>query len=305
MDDSPKETVDSRAVKNGATERVLPVGATDFAIIRQNGVYYADKTEFLYQIVKLPFPFFLSRPRRFGKTLLVDTLECILQGRRYLFKGLWIDQSDYDWRPYPVIRLEMNGVVGDDLATMESSLSNMLENVAMVEGLTLEKKRPVDTLTNLVSELHLKSGQEVATLIDMFLAKNEGIELAEAIPADTLLSLVRLLRANGPKVATFLDEFLANSEDLKPGKTIPTETFLSLIELIKREARQKVAILIDEYDAPIVEHLADPPQAELFREALRIFYGALKTNSDMIGHIFITGVSRYSQLSIFSELNQL
>ncbi|MDR1870709.1 MAG: AAA family ATPase, partial [Deltaproteobacteria bacterium] len=299
------DSTDPIVVKNDKAVRRLRLGATDFANIRQNGDYYADKTKFLYQIAKLPFPFFLSRPRRFGKTLLLDTLNCILEGRRYLFKGLWIDQSDYDWRSYPVIRLEMNGVVGDDLATMERRLSNMLENVAMVEGLTLEKKRPSDTLTNLVTKLHLKSGQRVATLIDKFLAENKGLKLAETIPAETLLSLVRLLRATGPKVATFLDEFLANSEGLKPGKTIPTETLLSLIELIKKEARQKVAILIDEYDAPIVRHLADPPKAERFRQALRIFYGALKTNSDMIGHIFITGVSRYSQLSIFSELNQL
>jgi hypothetical protein len=305
MDDSPTESVDSRAVKKGATERVSPVGGTDFAIIRQNGDYYEDKTEFLYHIAKRPYPFFLARPRQFGKTLLVDTLERILEGRRDLFKGLWIDQSDYDWQPYPVIRLDMSLAVGDDVVTMESHLSDILVGLAMREGLTLEKERPSDTLINLVIDLHLKSGQKVATLIDKFLAENEGIKFEETIPADTLLSLVRRLRATGPKVATFLDEFLPNSEDLKPGKTISTETLVSLINFIKMEARQKVAILIDEYDAPIVRHLADSPQAERFSEALGRFYGVLKTNSNMIGHIFITGVSRFSQLSVFSELNSL
>ncbi|MDR1872179.1 MAG: AAA family ATPase, partial [Deltaproteobacteria bacterium] len=259
MDDSPKESFDSMAVKNGATERVLPLGATDFAIIRKKGDYYADKTEFLYQIAKRPYPFFLARPRRFGKTLLLHTLQCILEGRRYLFKGLWIDQSDYDWQPYPIIKLDMTQATGDDVATMESSLSNMLEGLANAEGLTLEKKIPKDMLTNLVIALNLKSGQRVDTLIDKFLSDNEGLEFEETIPVDTLLSLVRRLRATGPNVAAFLDEFLANSEDLKPGQTIPTDTFLSLIKFIKKEARQKVAILIDEYDAPIVRHIEDPP----------------------------------------------
>jgi hypothetical protein len=80
---------------------------------------------------------------------------------------------------------------------------------------------------------------------------------------------------------------------------------LSLIKFIKKEARQKVAILIDEYDAPIVRHIEDPPKAYQFRLALKDFYVTLKSNTDKIGHIFITGVSRFSQLSIFSDLNNL
>ncbi|MDR1871281.1 MAG: AAA family ATPase, partial [Deltaproteobacteria bacterium] len=142
MDDSPKDATTSIVVKNDKAVRRLRIGATDFANIRQNGNFYADKTKFLYEIAILPDPFFLSRPRRFGKTLLVNTLECILRGRRHLFKGLWIDQSDYDWQPYPVIRLDMNQTVGDDVATMERRLSNMLVVLAKIEGLTLEKEIP-------------------------------------------------------------------------------------------------------------------------------------------------------------------
>ncbi|MDR1870746.1 MAG: AAA family ATPase, partial [Deltaproteobacteria bacterium] len=254
-----KDSTDPIAVKNDAVARRLRLGATDFANIRQNGNFYADKTKFLYEIALLPDPFFLARPRRFGKTLLLNTLQCILEGRRHLFKGLWIDQSDYDWQPYPIIRLDMTQAVGDDVATMERRLSSMLVGLANTEGVTLEKKISADMLTDLVIDLHLKSGQRVATLIDKFLADNEGLEFEETIPVDTLLSLVRRLRATGPKVAASLDELLAGSEDLKPGKTIPTDTFLSLIKFIKKEARQKVAILIDEYDAPIVRHIEDPP----------------------------------------------
>jgi hypothetical protein len=77
----------------------LPLGVDDFAVIRQNDYFYADKTKLLYELVRLPIPNFLSRPRRFGKTLIVSALEHILLGHRELFKGLWIDGSDYDWAP--------------------------------------------------------------------------------------------------------------------------------------------------------------------------------------------------------------
>ncbi|MDR2140233.1 MAG: AAA family ATPase, partial [Deltaproteobacteria bacterium] len=75
----------------------LPIGMASFEEIRLNGNVYADKTEFLRNLLKSRKPYFLSRPRRFGKSLLVSTLEAILRGRRELFQGLWIDSSDYDW----------------------------------------------------------------------------------------------------------------------------------------------------------------------------------------------------------------
>ncbi|MDR1872428.1 MAG: AAA family ATPase [Deltaproteobacteria bacterium] len=135
MNDLSKNNADSGAINQGPTPRKIRLGAVKFADIRQKGSYYADKTEFLYQIAIDPDPFFLSRPRRFGKTLLVSTLKCLLEGRRELFKGLWIDQSDYHWTPYPVIRLELNRVAKKDISTLESSLTNMLTNVAMLLGI--------------------------------------------------------------------------------------------------------------------------------------------------------------------------
>ncbi|MDR0620263.1 MAG: AAA family ATPase [Deltaproteobacteria bacterium] len=88
----------------------LPLGMTSFSEIIANDCIYAYKTRYLRDLFKLPRPYFLSRPRRFGKTLLVDTLEAIPRGQRELFKGLWIDGSDYDWTPNPVIRLSLNGI---------------------------------------------------------------------------------------------------------------------------------------------------------------------------------------------------
>ncbi|MDR0355695.1 MAG: AAA family ATPase, partial [Deltaproteobacteria bacterium] len=100
----------------------LPIGITDFAEIRQDDYFYADKTRLLYELVRRKVPHFLSRPRRFGKSLLVNTLENILRGRRDLFKGLWIDGSDYDWTTYPVIKLQMNGMRNNSPQAMETSI---------------------------------------------------------------------------------------------------------------------------------------------------------------------------------------
>ncbi|MDR1872607.1 MAG: ATP-binding protein, partial [Deltaproteobacteria bacterium] len=227
MNDLPNNAADSGDSDQGATKVTLPIGAADFRLIREFGLYYADKTKFLYPIVQVPLPYFLSRPRRFGKSLLLETLESILRGQRELFQGLWIDQSDYHWTPYPVIRLEMNNVVENDVVTMEETLSRNLATIA----------------------------------------KNEGVENLE--------------------------------------KNSPKNMLGDLIDSLYQDTHQKVAILIDEYDAPIVEYLADPDKANEFRVALRRFYGILKTNVKAIGHIFVTGVSRFTQSYIFSELNIL
>ncbi|MDR1871129.1 MAG: AAA family ATPase, partial [Deltaproteobacteria bacterium] len=227
MNDLPNNAADSGDSDQGALTVTLPIGAANFRLIREYGLYYADKTKFLYPIVKAPLPYFLSRPRRFGKTLLLETLECILRGQKDLFKGLWIDQSNYRWTPYPIIRLEMNKVVENDVETMKETLSHQLAEVA----------------------------------------KNEGVENLEK---------------NSPKIMLG-----------------------DLINSLYQDTHQTVAILIDEYDAPIVEHLSDPPLAEKFRDALREFYGILKTNVKATGHIFVTGVSRFTQTSIFSKLNNL
>jgi hypothetical protein len=204
----------------------LRIGTTNFEDIRLCGDYYADKTKFLYQIVRRRDPFFLSRPRRFGKTLLVNTLEHILLGHRELFKGLWIDGSDYLWTPYPVLRLEMNKAVGDDVASMRENLVDMLKDLAESADVVLETTKPANMLSRLIMRLHKKTGKTVA-------------------------------------------------------------------------------ILIDEYDAPILEFINEPAKADKFRNALRRFYGVLKGQVGMIGHIFITGVSRFTKASIFSELNHL
>jgi hypothetical protein len=90
--------------------RQLPDGIAKFSTLIRKNLLYADKTSFLYNLIISEKPYFLSRPRRFGKTLLVSTLEAILKGQRELFQGLWIGNSDYTWEPNPVIRLSLNGI---------------------------------------------------------------------------------------------------------------------------------------------------------------------------------------------------
>jgi hypothetical protein len=202
--------------------KTLRIGSTSFESIRENGDYYADKTEFLYELAKKPEAYFLARPPRFGKTLLLDTLGCILKGQRHLFKGLWINTANYDWATYPVIRLDMGKVVGNDAATMVKRISGLLADMASLENLPLPESNPSDMLRSFVLSLFAKY-------------------------------------------------------------------------------KKSVAILIDEYDAPILEHIQEPTKAQGFLNAFSDFYGTLKTCAGLIGHVFITGITRFKKSTIFSK----
>ncbi|HHN93879.1 MAG TPA: AAA family ATPase, partial [Anaerolineae bacterium] len=94
----------------------LPIGIQEFEKIVTEGRLYVDKTEYIYRLITGGVVYFLSRPRRFGKSLLVSTLEAIFKGQRDLFRGLWIHGSDYDWRPYPVIRMDLSVIQADTAA---------------------------------------------------------------------------------------------------------------------------------------------------------------------------------------------
>ena len=202
----------------------LPIGEQDFAGLVEFNAIYADKTELIYNLSNLSKYVFLSRPRRFGKSLLISTLRYLFEGRKDLFKGCWIEDK-IDWKPVPVVRIDF---------TSRSFF-----------------RRPLS------------------------LAINE------------------MLDDNAERYGVGL-----TCEDNK-------NRFAELIKKLYEKTGEKVVILVDEYDKPIIEYINEPEHAEENRMILRNFYGVIKACSDTLRFVFITGISRFSKLSIFSELNNL
>ena len=202
----------------------LPIGEQDFAGLVEFNAIYADKTELIYNLSNLSKYVFLSRPRRFGKSLLISTLQYLFEGKKELFKGLWIEDK-IDWKPAPVIRIDF---------TSRSFF-----------------RRPLSLAINEMLDDN---------------AEKYGVELT--------------------------------GEDNK-------NRFAELIKKLHEKTRERVVLLVDEYDKPIIEYINEPEHAEENRMILRNFYGAIKACSDMLRFVFIAGISRFSKLSIFSELNNL
>jgi hypothetical protein len=176
--------------------------------------------------------YFLSRPRRFGKTLLVSTFKALFESKKELFKGLWIENSDWPWQPHPVVQIDFNGIKASEAKLLERSLSLELDRIAKSHDLALTAD----------------------------LLANKFVELCLAMHA---------------------------------------------------KYRQEIVVLIDEYDKPIITHLghgeAGLQAAKQNRAVLKEFFGVLKQAevSAVLRFVFITGVSKFSQVSIFSDLNNL
>ena len=208
-------------------ERFFPIGIQTFEKIRDLNAIYVDKTELIYQLVQSGHYFFLSRPRRFGKSLLISTLKSYFEGRKDLFTGLAIENLETEWKSYPVLNfsLSRSRVIGPN------SIGNLLDT--------------------LLSEFEAIYGKKDT-------AKEEyGLRLA------------------------------------------------NLIQLAKAKTGQNVVLLIDEYDAPLLDSMHDNSLFNQVRQQLRNFFSPIKDMDIHLRFVFITGITRYSQLSIFSELNNL
>ncbi len=205
----------------------LPVGRQYFASVRKDNAIYVDKTEIIYNLCSpADSNYFLSRPRRFGKSLTLDTINELFSGNKALFKGLWIEDK-WDWTDtYPVIRMSFDAI------------------------------------------------------------GHEG-GLAEA--------LVEAIKDIGKKFK------------IKLYKKLPGTIFNELIEAVVEKTGKQVIILIDEYDRPIVDYIDpyDLTMANKQRDILKQFFSILKNASNNIRFLLITGVSKFSKVSIFSELNHL
>ncbi|MDR1086507.1 MAG: ATP-binding protein [Deltaproteobacteria bacterium] len=189
----------------------IPIGIADFETLRQGNYVYADKTELLYRLVGDMTPYFLSRPRRFGKSSLVSALEAILTGRRELFEGLWIhDRPDYDWTPNPVIYLSLNSVATDSVATVQSSLLTKLKDIAKDENLEPNGETPADFFESLFRNLNKKYNRKIAVLIDEYdapiLSKLTETDLANKI-RETLGTFYSILKSAEKYRGFTLEEF--------------------------------------------------------------------------------------------------
>ena len=196
-----------------------------FENIIRDHFLYVDKTEYIWKLIVPPQEmYFLSRPRRFGKSLLVSTLKAIFEGRRELFDGLAISKKEYDWKPYPVIHFDLNGWGFHGLKETRSSLSGLVQECAQDHHVTLNA-------------------------------------------------------------------------------TEPCEMFRELIRALSA-GEQKVVVLIDEYDKPILNNINAPHVQDILNE-LKAFYSVIKAFENTLRFAFITGVTKFCHVSLFSDLNNL
>ena len=206
--------------------KIYPIGIQNFESLRNDGYFYIDKTALIYQLVKTGSYYFLSRPRRFGKSLLISTLEAYFQGKQELFEGLAMEKLEKDWVKYPVLYLDLNTEKYDTLESLENKL-----NGALVEW--------------------------------------EKIYGAE--PSEKSLAM----------------------------------RFEGIIKRACRQEGQRVAILVDEYDKPMLQAIGNDALQKSFRNTLKAFYGALKSQDGCIKFAMLTGVAKFGKFSVFSDLNNL
>ncbi len=201
----------------------LPLGIQDFRELREKDLLYIDKTEIIHNLLVSKY-YFLSRPRRFGKSLLISTLHELFTGNKALFKGLWIEDK-IEWQSYPVIRIDFSAIDYKGNGFW-SAIQKYLRNIAESYQIQLESESPKDLLGELIISLHTKY-------------------------------------------------------------------------------QAQVVLLIDEYDKPIIDFLEDLDKAREHRDFLKNLYSIIKPMDSYLRFVFLTGVSKFSKVSIFSDLNNL
>ena len=206
--------------------RKLPIGIQTFEKIRNEGYLYVDKTRMVWNLASMGVAYFLSRPRRFGKSLLISTFEAYFEGRRDLFEGLAIEKLEEKWDRHPVLHLDLNA---------------------------RKYERPEDLIAML----------------------NQYLEKWEA-------------------------KFGNEKKDRAPEERIEY-----IIQRACEQTGKGVVVLVDEYDKPLLQSLHNEELLEAYRATLKAFYGVLKSADKYLRFVFLTGVTKFSQVSVFSDLNQL
>lgn len=208
------------------SDRLYPIGIQNFESLRKDGYLYVDKTRLIYRLVKTGRYYFLSRPRRFGKSLLISTLEAYFRGKREVFQGLAMEELEKEWARHPILHLDLN----------------------------IEKYDTVESLGNILNNVLTRWEKEY------------GSE-----PSEVSFSL----------------------------------RFAGIIRRAHELTGQRVVILVDEYDKPMLQAIGNEELQREFRNTLKPFYGALKTMDGDIKFALLTGVTKFGKVSVFSDLNNL
>lgn len=208
------------------SNKIYPIGIQNFEKIRKEGYFYVDKTALIYRLVKRGSYYFLSRPRRFGKSLLLSTLDAYFQGKKELFKGLAMEELEKDWVKRPVLHLDLN----------------------------IGKYDAPDSLDKILNEALLKW---------------------------------EIVYGTGA------------------GETTLALRFKGVVERACQQSGARVAILVDEYDKPLLQAIGNEDLQREYRNTLKPFYGVLKTMDGCIQFAILTGVTKFGKVSVFSDLNNL
>ena len=204
-----------------------PVGIQTFSEIRKNNLLYIDKTEYVYRMTHSGKYMFLSRPRRFGKSLLVSTLHAYFEGQKELFEGLAIEKLEKEWTQYPVLRFDMSLGKHMDVESLNRYLHHLLQNNEEQFGIVTREAEDVNI------------------------------------------------------------------------------RFANLIRNVYRQTGKEAVVLIDEYDAPLLDVVHEEKNLPALRNAMRNFYSPLKACDPYLRYVFLTGITKFAQMSIFSELNNI
>lgn len=208
------------------TPMLYPLGIQTFSEIRNRNMLYVDKTAYVYRLASSGKFFFLSRPRRFGKSLLVSTFQSYFEGKKELFKGLAIEQLEHEWNEYPVLHFDMSGGKHMNKEQLNRYLLYILKSNEERFGVNTDSTDPNIRLSNLINSIYQQTGKQVV-------------------------------------------------------------------------------VLIDEYDAPLLDVVHHEEYLGALRQIMRNFFSPLKLSEPYLRFVFITGITKFSQLSIFSELNNI
>ena len=208
------------------TMQNLPIGIQSFESLRTDGFAYVDKTKLVYDLTHNGKYIFLSRPRRFGKSLLLSTIKAYFQGKKELFDGLAISKLEQDWESYPVLHIDLNVGLYTSTEGLWEALNSNLSFLETTFGIAKETNDNAQRFRDIIWKLATKTGK-------------------------------------------------------------------------------KVVILIDEYDKPLLQAIDNETLQQDYRNALKAFYSNIKTCDEYIRFAMLTGVSKFSKISLFSDLNNL